>query len=97
MAKRGAQPGNRNGAHDKPWTNALQRALQQYSDEDCPRGSALQRIANGVVRDSLKGDPNARKEIFERLDGKPVQPVAATVDANITLEVIRFASGSDPK
>lgn len=88
--KRGAPKGSRNAAHDKPWTNALERALAQYSAGKLTAGKALRSIADGVVRDALAGDAVARREIAERLDGKPVQPVAATVDGDITLTIKRF-------
>lgn len=92
MAKRGAPFGNKNGVADKPWTNALERALAQYSDGNLKAGQALRGIADGVVKRALAGDAIACKEIAERLDGKPVQAIAATVDTNITVEVIRFGS-----
>lgn len=97
MRKAGAPKGNINATHDKPWTNALNRALLQYTAKGVKAGQALRVIADGVVRDAIAGDPVARREVFERQDGKPVQPVAATVDANITLQVIRFGSDPDPK
>ena len=97
MAKRGAPIGNKNGSRDKPWTNALERALAQYEETDCRLGQAIRRIADGVVRRALDGDPIACKEIAERLDGKPVQPLAATIDTTVTVEVVRFGSRSAPE
>lgn len=88
--KRGAPKGSRNAAHDKPWTNALQRALSRYTAKDVKALQALNRIADGVVRDALAGDAAARKEIAERLDGKPVQPIAATVETEVHVTVKRF-------
>lgn len=89
--KPGGQVGNKNSVHDKPWTNALERALAQYEKGDIKMGQALRRIADRVVRDAIGGDALARREIAERLDGKPVQPLAGKVDTNITLEIVRFA------
>lgn len=90
MAKRGAQPGNKNGAHDKPWTKALERALLQYEAKGIRAGEAIRHIADGVVKRALAGDGVAVKELSERLDGKPVQPIAATVDTDIRLTIKRF-------
>lgn len=92
--KRGAQPDNKNATHDKPWTNALERALAQYKAGDLRMGQALRRIADGVVKRALDGDAAAVKEISERLDGKPVQPVAGKIDTNVTVEVVRFGNRS---
>lgn len=92
--KRGAPKGSRNAAHDKPWTNALERALAQYKAGDVRMGQALRRIADGVVERALAGDAAACKEISERLDGKPVQPIAGKIDSTVTVEVVRFGKNS---
>lgn len=97
MAKRGAPKGNKNGAHDKPWTNALERALAQYNEGGVKAGQALRRIADGVVRDAIGGDAIARREVFERMDGKPVQPVAGTVDTTLTVQLVRFGNSPASK
>jgi uncharacterized protein YoaH (UPF0181 family) len=94
MAHRGAPAGNRNGAHDKPWTKALERAILQYEAKGIKAGEAIRKLADRVVRDALAGDAVATREIAERLDGKPVQPVAGTIDTNLTVQVVRF--GSNP-
>ena len=63
-----AQKGNRNAAHDKPWTRALERHAQQNPD-------LLRDLAIKTFALALEGDAQARAEIANRLDGKPVQPV----------------------
>lgn len=67
--------GNRNAAHDKPWTSALQRAIQQYEDGDIKAGQVLRKIADRLVKDALNGDRAAREEIANRLDGRPSEHV----------------------
>jgi hypothetical protein len=64
----GAPKGNRNAAHDKPWTRALERHFAQNPDK-------LARLAAVTADLALEGDASARQEIANRLDGKPVQPV----------------------
>jgi hypothetical protein len=81
-----AQKGNKNAAHDKPWAAAVRRALLA---ED---GKKLRAIAEKVVAKAVEGDMPAIKEIGERLDGKAIQPVAAEVDMNVTVEIVKFAS-----
>ena len=74
-----APKGNKFASHDKPWTNALQRVLAQLelSDESGKQtvkaGEALRQIAEVTVIRALGGDKDARKEIAERLDGKPTE------------------------
>lgn len=98
MKKRGAPLGNRYSAHDKPWTNALQRALARYEDptEKIKAAQALNRIADKTVKAALEGDKDARKEIAERLDGRPIQPIAAQVETTVTVEIARYGSGKAP-
>lgn len=64
----GAPKGNRNAAHDKPWTRALERHFAQNPDK-------LAKLATVTADLALAGDAAARQEIANRLDGKPVQPV----------------------
>ena len=97
MKKRGGQPNNKNGAHDKPWTNALNHALAQFKEGDLKAGQAIRRIADGVVRRALSGDAVACREIAERLDGKPVQPIAGQVDTNLIVQVLRFGKDTASK
>lgn len=77
-----APKGNKFAAHDKPWTNALQRVLKQLEVADkegkiiVKAGEALREIAETTVRMAMNGDKEARKEIADRLDGKPSEFVS---------------------
>lgn len=74
-----APKGNRFGSHDKPWTNALQRVLKQLEVKNADGqviakvGEALRLIAEETVTRAIAGDKDARKEIADRLDGKPTE------------------------
>lgn len=73
------QSGNPKGTQArKPWTAALQRALLQYSDKKLKikAGEALRHIADDMVKKAIEGDAEARQEIFNRLEGKPVQAIS---------------------
>jgi len=61
------------GSKQKDWAEALRRAVHRESDG---KGSPkwLEVIANRVVEAAADGDPQAFKEIGDRLDGKPVAP-----------------------
>lgn len=71
-----APKGNKFASHDKPWTNALQRVLAQLEvpgpeGKGIKAGEALRAIAEATVLQAIAGDKDARKEIADRMDGKP--------------------------
>lgn len=74
-----APKGNKFASHDKPWTNALQRVLAQLEIKSADgkvvakAGEALRLIAETTVARAALGDKDARKEIADRLDGKPTE------------------------
>lgn len=76
----GAPVGNDNAAKGKKWAGAIRRALHEYQSDSVKQGEALLEIAKGVVRDALAGDASARREIGDRLDGKPAQAIIAQGD-----------------
>ena len=71
MTTRGAQPGNKNAAKDRPWEKALRAVVAQYPDR-------VRRIALKVFDLAEGGDVMAIRELFDRLDGKMVQRVEAS-------------------
>lgn len=74
-----APKGNKFGSHDKPWTNALQRVLAQLEVKDADgkvtikAGEALRQIAETTVLQAIAGDKDARKEVADRMDGRPTE------------------------
>jgi len=76
----GAPKGNRNGAHDKPWTRALERHAAQNPDK-------LAALAEKAFNAAIDGDIQAMKEIGDRLDGKPRQSVDNTHAGDVTISV----------
>ena len=82
-----APKGNQNAAKGFEWINMLRRALAEYEDTESriERGQALYAIARGVVKDAIAGNPFARQEIANRLDGKPKEHVH--IDQTITKRV----------
>jgi hypothetical protein len=97
MARRGGQPGNDNGSKNKPWADALRKAMVQYEDDKTKRGEAMAAIAKTVVQRAIIGDKDAWQEIGNRLDGKPHQTIAAEVDTSVVVEVVRFGANKTAK
>lgn len=52
---------------------------------------ALQVIAGKLIDAAQAGEQWAIKELADRLDGKAIQQIDATVDANVTIEVVKFS------
>lgn len=68
---RGGQAGNTNAIKAKPWADSLRRALARHSDRE--QRDALDKIADDLIIKALGGDVEARMELANRLDGRPVQ------------------------
>ena len=95
-----APAGNQNEANGKRWAGAIRRALHEYSDERIKQGEALLEIAKGVVKDALGGDALARKEIGDRLDGRPPQGVTLSGDPDNPIQtrrVVELINGAAAK
>ena len=93
MAK-GAPKGNQNAKKGTEWRDAINKALKTYAKNDVERGHALRRIAEKLVQDAIAGDPAARKEIGERLDGKPVTPISGEDGGPLTVQILRFGDST---
>lgn len=83
----GAPKGNQNARKGKDWEQTLRRALHNYETDDVPRGEALQRIARECIKQALAGDPIARGEIANRLDGKPTEHVVGEFTHHVEAEL----------
>lgn len=65
----GAPVGNRNASKQKPWEDALRRAVLQDD------GKRLRQAAEMLLDAAAGGDLQAIKELGDRLDGRPKQAV----------------------
>lgn len=74
MAKKGAQPGNNNAGKNKPWSDALRKALLQ-SD-----GKRLRNIAEALLAKAEEGDVSALKELGDRVEGRVLQQIEKSID-----------------
>lgn len=78
--------GNKNATKNKPWSEALNRALVQ---ED---GKKLRALADKLIEKAMEGDVPALKEIADRLEGKPAQTLQGPDGSNLFQPVVDAAS-----
>lgn len=77
MAGKGGQPGNNNAGKNKPFAEAIERALLKRSKVD--QADALLKVAEQLIMSAESGDLQAIKELADRTDGKAMQSVAVNV------------------
>lgn len=87
----GAPKGNQNAARAHRWRDAIDRALERASRNE--QLLAIDRIADEVVKKALEGDKDARREIGDRLDGKPAVVITGDTESGaVPIEIIGNAS-----
>ena len=70
------QSGNPEGRRvDKPWRDAIQRAIKRREESD---PQALERLADKLLKKVADGDVSAIKELGDRMDGKVPQAIGGT-------------------
>jgi hypothetical protein len=74
----GAPLGNRNGVKAKPWTAAINRALERRSLVS--QKSELDQLADKLIDRCLGGDLASLQELGNRLEGKPAQSIMVAGD-----------------
>lgn len=84
----GAPLGNQNARKGK-WSEAVEAAAE--IEDPATRRRRMVCIADKLVEKAMSGDITAIKEFGDRIDGKAHQSIDATVDASLTVNVLRFA------
>ena len=78
MAFKKGQSGNPGGrSKEKPFANALRMEIAAAGEDH----KALRRVAKVLIGQAEGGDIRAIRELADRLDGRPMQAVEASVDA----------------
>ena len=80
-----APKGNNNATKNKPWGDALSRALARHADG---KDNALNLIADQVVNMAVNGDKWAIEEIGNRTDGRPAQSIDADIRHSGLAEIL---------
>lgn len=98
----GAPNGNQNARKGKIWNQAIERALQRRGKGDMT--AELDRLADKFL-DAIeemtvpteKRGPSVAgfSELADRMDGKPQQSIDAKVEADLTVQVLRFSEIAD--
>ena len=78
----GAPLGNQNAVKNKPWREAVDRALKAGD------GQKLRAIADKLIDLAAAGDIQAIKELGDRLDGKAAQQVQLSGDSENPLQIV---------
>lgn len=82
----GAPEGNKNSSkNNRLWAETIKRAVTQAD------GQKLRAIADALIEKAAEGDIQAIKELGDRLDGKPMQSIDASVEGNVTVQIVRYA------
>ena len=82
----GAPIGNTNAQKGSVWRNAINRALDKRSR--AKQVEAVDELAEKLLAACDAGDLTALKELGDRLDGKPTQPISGDLD--VTVVINRF-------
>lgn len=69
--------GNKNNTKNKPWAEAIARALARKAKG---KRDGINLVADQLVASALNGDQWAIKEIGDRIDGKAAQAVTVGGD-----------------
>lgn len=77
--------------------NALALELSREDVLNGRKVKRLRRVARALVSAAMGGDVSAIKEVFERMDGKVPQAVAAELSGSLTVEVVKYVSGKAAK
>lgn len=78
----GAPLGNKNASKNRPWAEAINRALLA---ED---GKKLRALAEKLIGLALEGDVAALREIGDRVDGRPAQVLQGDPDNPLGFEIV---------
>ena len=77
MGKRGPPLGSKNASKNKPWTDAIRRAVARQIKGQPNR---LNRLADSLLKKCEEGDIPALKEFGDRYEGKVPQPIAGDAE-----------------
>ena len=87
MAKRGAQPGNKNATKNRPITEAINRALLANN------GTKLRKLAESLVDRAILESDRAAAEVMDRIEGKVPQSVTGPDGGPVQVQDVPWVGG----
>ena len=95
----GAPTGNHNAARGAEWRSSIKRALARAAaklgdGDQTGYRKGLDIVADKFIAASCDGEPWAMKELGDRIDGKPTQPISGPdggpvdIDMKWTVEIV---------
>ena len=82
------QSGNPGGRPKRPWTWASlyeEEVEKQLSSTDGSKINAKSAVARRLVKMAVEGDIQAIKELTNRMDGMPTQPIEQSGEVNLNI------------
>ena len=76
--KKGGQEGNDNAIKNKPWRDAINRALARYGEGSMDGG--LNKLADELIMKCADADLGFLKEMGDRIEGRPAQSLTVGSD-----------------
>lgn len=90
-----ANPKGKNGREQKPWADAIKRALARAEHSPAEAHRTINALAERLLELGAAGDLPALREIADRLDGKPAQAITGEDGGPVELSLgIEFLNGS---
>ncbi len=87
MAKRGAQPGNKNATKNRPITEAITRALLAKN------GEKLRKLADSLVDRAIADSDRAAAEVMDRVEGKVAQAITGPDGGPVQVQDVPWVGG----
>lgn len=89
----GGQPGNQNAHRGSLVKGAIRRAL---AEREAQGRDSLLNVVRKMIDDAEEGDKEARREFFDRLDGKAAQSLTVAGDAENPLQIMQWPLPKSP-
>ena len=86
---RGAQPGNKNASKGVTVRKELQDAMRRRDERhNLAEGTTWQVILERYIEDCVKGDKDTRRDLFDRVLGKPKQSMELTGEDGEPMQIV---------
>jgi hypothetical protein len=89
VRRRGAQPGNKNATKAVVVRKELQDAMRRRDERhNLSEGATWHAILERYIEDCVKGDKDTRRDLFDRVMGKPKQSMELTGEDGEPMQIV---------